>query len=760
MATDTLAAAAHRNALAHLVGPLSAGAVETPLAVAADGTVAVDFSTREPLLLVAPLADLDEQTLTITATPVGSDGRLMAPAVFAPWTPRGATVPLFVPAVDPVARTAQSCTLKLTATTAPPGGAATAVAAAAIAGLVEVRMIEGVIGRLGFMLTAEQQRMRRTMRTLMASRRVATAGGDALDRIGADLAVPRFADELTFDAGSGTIVPQTVPGGEPDSSYRRRLATRRPTVMPDGPGVSGLLAAAGIANVTFAEVDAPFPVAIRVCGVGASAAAGNLFEHIRQTYLVLIDSSAAADTIHHARLLGPDQLAAVDALRARLLASYTVPANAAAAPFLADALDLAASCRSALLGSGAAKLTITRTVDTTAGSRYELGLGCDVTIPAAAELTAMSTALGTVAAPADAAVAGALDAMRANLAAHPADSAGAWFWTACGMRTVEQIDATTTYLSTAAVGPLTIEGTAQAAAGTPITLQAVRRASDSPDADALLARSVAGTLAAWTAASHPAWTPLSAADAATAWKAAIARPLSDPVGEALAAAGLPAITDPADAAARLALIPPALIATVRLAPADATAILAHDTAAVDALRTLTAAARTAGVPAMLVLTSATDVDLVFAATGLPVAGVNLGDRAAGAIRWALVPLAGAVATLAPAGQNCTVTAGGESLALAVAVSGARVGASDPYEAAVVLPDAQLLGLDDYELTMNTLDRACPIGTRINTWTLRKQHVDLDGDGRADPLTPSLAETYRWYRRSRYRGEGPPGTPAA
>jgi hypothetical protein len=163
---------------------------------------------------------------------------------------------------------------------------------------------------------------------------------------------------------------------------------------------------------------------------------------------------------------------------------------------------------------------------------------------------------------------------------------------------------------------------------------------------------------------------------------------------------------------------------------------------------------------MLVLSSATDVDVVFAAVGLPGGGVNLGDRTSSAIRWSLVPLAGTTATLEPAGQNCTIAADGATLALAVAVSGARVGSSDPYEATVVVPDGQLLDLDDYELTINTLGRACPVGTRINTWALRKQHVDLDGDGRADPLTPSLAETYRWYRRGRYRGEGPPGTPAA
>jgi len=754
MPTDLLAAAAHRNAIEHLAGPITAGAIDAALQIAATGIVDVKWTTREPLVLVATLSDLAEQTLTVTATAVGSDGQLLAPAVFVPWTPRGATVPVFVPAVDPVARTNQSFKLQLAVTNAVGDAAAKAVAAGQISQLIEIRLVEGVMGRMAFLLTAEQQRLRRTMRRLAASRTIATASGDALDRTGADIAVPRFSDKLVYDAATSSIVTQTLPNGEPDADYRRRLTTHRPSLVPNNPGVSGLLARTGVPSITFSEVDTPFPVAIRICAVGANQAVQNLLDNVRQTYLVLLDSSAAANAIHHARMLPPDQLAVIDAQRTRLLAAYAVPANAAVAPFLADALDLAVACRAALLGAGAAKLTIKRTVDGTAGSRYELGLGCDLTIPATAELTAMTTALGTVAEPADAAVAGALAAMRATLAAHPADAAGAWFWEACGMRTVEQLDATTVYLSSTAVGPLTVEGTAVVDGG-PITLEAVRRAADSPDADALLERSVAATATAWTGAGHAAWTSLSAADAATAWTTAVARPLSDPVGEAFAAASLPVVDNPVDTAARLALVPPALLQTVKLAAADATAVLAHNNAAIDALRALALAARGAGVPAMLVLSTATDVLVVFAATGLPGAGVNLGDRSAGAIRWSLVPLAGVGAELMPAGNNCTITASGASLSLAVAVSGARVGSADPYEAAVVIPDAELLDLEDYELTMNTLARSCPLGTRINTWNLRKQHVDLDGDGRPEPLTPSLAETYRWYRRGRYRGEGPP-----
>jgi hypothetical protein len=63
--------------------------------------------------------------------------------------------------------------------------------------------------------------------------------------------------------------------------------------------------------------------------------------------------------------------------------------------------------------------------------------------------------------------------------------------------------------------------------------------------------------------------------------------------------------------------------------------------------------------------------------------------------------------------------------------------------------------------MNALERACPIGVEINTWNLRRRHVDVDGDGTADPLPPSLARHYRRFRMPRMRGlDEPDGTDAS
>ncbi len=764
MQPDPLGAAGYRNAIAHVAGPLRAGASEGPVALAADGTVAIDWTTREALVVVALRADLAERELLVSASVVGATpGRLLPPARFAPWSAAGTTLPVFLPELVPDARTAPPFALRLELANFDADGnpLADEPVPVPLGERIEVRVVEGVLGRMAYLLAAEGLQLRRTMRVLGASRRVATATGDALDRIGADLGVPRFADRLRFDPATKTVTTQTLPAGEPDPAYRRRLAAFRPLVLPNARGVAALLEAGGLGGATFAETATPFPVALRLCSFGAGAARANFFAHVRNTYLILLDTDPAANALHRLRFLPPARLDAVDAQRARLAAAYAAPAGSALAPFLADALDLAAACRQALLGPGAAKLGLAHCADPAAGSRYELGLGCDLTLPAAGERAALAAALATAPAPADPAVAAALDAMRAGLAGGPPDPAGAWFWHACGLKTVEPLDAATAYVSPTAVGPLTVEGTADVPPAAPLTLTAVRRAADDPDRDANLTRAVAATAAAWSAAGHADWTVLAPADAPAAWNGAVARPLGDPVGEALAAAGLPPVPKPAVVAAQLALLPAPMVVTVRLAPADASAVLAHDAAAVDRLRVLVGAARTAGVSSLLVLTSASDVLVVFGGYGLPGAGLNVGERGASAIRWSLVPLAGGhVALERGAGGSCVLVAREPALALAVAVSGARVGAHDPYEAALTLPAGTLLDLDGYELALNALARVCPIGTRINTWDLRRSHVDVDGDGRAEPLPPQLVRSYRWFRRARYRGEGPPGPPPA
>jgi hypothetical protein len=87
----------------------------------------------------------------------------------------------------------------------------------------------------------------------------------------------------------------------------------------------------------------------------------------------------------------------------------------------------------------------------------------------------------------------------------------------------------------------------------------------------------------------------------------------------------------------------------------------------------------------------------------------------------------------------------------VALSYVRTGLTDPYEFRVELPDGATLTLAQYERLMNALARVCPVGVEINTYAIRRDHVDLDGDGTAEPLRPAVARTFRTFRQRRQRG---------
>jgi len=148
----------------------------------------------------------------------------------------------------------------------------------------------------------------------------------------------------------------------------------------------------------------------------------------------------------------------------------------------------------------------------------------------------------------------------------------------------------------------------------------------------------------------------------------------------------------------------------------------------------------------------TEVIIVVGAIGLPEAGINLSERRATGFRWYAVPIRGDGGTLVRAGQRVTFTPSGPGLTALVALGYARRGLTDPYEFRIDLPADATLTLRQYEYLMNLLDHTHPLGIEINTFAIRRQHVDLDGDGVADPLKPSVANTFRPFQRRRQRGE--------
>src|SRR5689334_8228671 len=96
LAIDSFASAAHSNMAAHLCGPFRAGAVDTELRVQPDGTIAIPFSAREPVLLVAPAQSLGDLICSVSAVldPDGAATPLVPELRFAPYTEAGAFLPL------------------------------------------------------------------------------------------------------------------------------------------------------------------------------------------------------------------------------------------------------------------------------------------------------------------------------------------------------------------------------------------------------------------------------------------------------------------------------------------------------------------------------------------------------------------------------------------------------------------------------------------------------------------------------------------
>jgi hypothetical protein len=145
--------------------------------------------------------------------------------------------------------------------------------------------------------------------------------------------------------------------------------------------------------------------------------------------------------------------------------------------------------------------------------------------------------------------------------------------------------------------------------------------------------------------------------------------------------------------------------------------------------------------------------LVVGVLGLPEVGLNLSERRASGFRWYVVTLQGSdLVHLRSVGSRSFITPRADGLHAMVAVGYARRGLTDPYEYRVELPDGALLDVEQYEFLMNALDSAFPIGVEINTFSVRRDRVDLDGDGRADPLPPSIFRTYRRFVHRRHAGE--------
>jgi hypothetical protein len=464
---DAYRSASHRNMIEHLTAPLQAGAVDTPVGIDAGGNVAVTWRARLALLLVAPLAPLDANGLRVTATVPGSTIDLD----FAPFTEAGAFLAVFRPDVDDQGF-ADTFTIKLgSLREISPTGEVAKIAPTEIANRLEARLLEGNLGRMTYLLGAEKQRLRRLARELTAMRRLDQARDNALDRLGAELGVPRFADTLAFRGGE--IV--TDVRREPDPDYRRRLGLYRPWLLPtrkrvldllNGPGAAtapnaGPLGDLGVtARFSLVEEDNDFAVAITIVGVEDASYRAGFFQFVRAVHLILPRDDAASNAVHDARFQPPPLRARDQKLREDFRQSFNLVsagADVAVAPMLAAALNRAGACRSALAATTKWKLLRAQNAD--AGSRYELGLGADLDPLSAQDLDDLVAAHANRSTNPDPEIEGLLASMTPQSAADDPD--GRWLLEPCGLKTVHRVDPQTLYVSHLPILGLAITGPPQ-----------------------------------------------------------------------------------------------------------------------------------------------------------------------------------------------------------------------------------------------------------------------------------------------------------
>jgi hypothetical protein len=307
---------------------------------------------------------------------------------------------------------------------------------------------------------------------------------------------------------------------------------------------------------------------------------------------------------------------------------------------------------------------------------------------------------------------------------------------------------------------LVVDGPAQAPAGTDVGLDARYLAPGDPGGNASLVAGLSMALKQWTTGGHAAWTRLNDGDAHSAWQNAPNHAQADKPLSIFRAAGLVAIQQPAPVVAQLLAVPAEYLTTVKLDGALSAAIISGDVAAGTTLAQLVGMLRDAGLASVVpLIDSANEVLLVVSVVGLPLAGLNLNERRASGFRWYVVPISGAGSSIQGVGSHTVYHPDGPGLAAVVTIGYARQGRTDPYEYRIDLADGDVLSIEQYEFLMNLLQATYPAGVMINTFLIRSKHVDLDGDGKPDPLLPAQARTYRQFRRVRYHGEAATGLDA-
>lgn len=816
---DLWRSASHRNQIQHLTAPFAAGAANTPVAISNTGVI--DVTTfpsellREPLLIISLKRAINSQRLRVN-TRINNSSRGEITLEFSPFSELGATLPLYRPPVSPDTQTASgfSLTLTLTEFANSQDLTGTVVPPNNIGQYLEAYLLQGLMGRMLYLMGAEKQRIRRQGREIVAMRSLNLARDNALDCIGADLGVPRFIDNLgfrepepgeeasifgTFDFGTGRRFGEgrrgeiiTEPRREPDDEYRRRLAIYYSFLQPNyrsilnalngpepeaGPNQNqGLLNQLGVEQrFNISEESNKLAIAIHLVAVEDSTLRTKFLDYIRNTYLIFPSQNATTNAVHLSRPLPQIKKQQIERLRTRLNEAFEfVDANVAIAPALATALDLVGRCRQALGITTPWQVFRTQDSQTQASggsSRYELGLGIEVPLPTDTELEQMATERDNPFRPSmDDEIEHLIQAMSPQPPSD--DPEGHWLLEPCGIQTVHQTRDGRLYLSHLPTFGMEITGEAVGAVGTSIALSARYNAPGDPTSAFVNTTGLIAALSAWTNAGNDPWTVLSDTEARTAWDDTQVpgfgvRRLLEAVGlyGSSTRADLDAVIERLNQAPEDGGIPSDLFETIRLPDGLATSILtAPETESTkESLKTLVRLLKQNDISSVLpLMTGASELLLVVGVVSLPGVGVNIAERRSTGFRWYVIPISPnakdrkdnktPLDAIGTTGNRTQLTPASSGLLAVVAVGYARRGLADPYQFQVQLPEDAVLTLQQYEYLMNLLEHLHPLGIEVDTFAIRQSHVDINSDGNPEPLQTNVSKTYRQFQRSRYRGE--------
>jgi hypothetical protein len=745
-----------------LTVPYAAG-MRTDTIALTNGSFSVVTPRREPVLLVRLKQSLADEAIVILV-----EGQ--APVVFAPFSAEGTLLPAFRPHIaegDEVAGpfsvevTVHRVTDESRLQARPDTGDALTQENAA--GVVEAVVLEGRFARMLLLTTLEKQRCIRQMREIAAlrHRRLAHTGG--LDQRGRDLGVPRLAGEA-----------------ETDEHFRARLAiySKWHLATPagfrnalNGPGAdddpnAGLPSLVGVkSRFTVVEQTNDLSVATKLVAVGPEGAAQRtrLHELLRSTYLVDIDKETS-------ELVPSQRRAHYEGVRTTLRDELERPVGAGRPRFVAPlvATTLARSIRLMRALGHAGSIELLKAHDENAGSRYELGLGVDVRALEGGVLQQLADGVEQLAEQGRKDRTDELGQLAGSLQPRsPADDPlGAWLFEPCGFRTVHAIDSKITHLSPLPSFGQWIDGPADVARGATAVYESRYRSG--------------GT----AAGIH-----IRAQEAASDAKATFERAGLDPVPgfldptqlrttlTALAGVAPAAIPDSLAVAAAAGIVSTdgkvfaqQLLDTFNLdqvvafvVPKSALETLGAGEQLRDALVQRVDAFSEAGFYSVRGLwhEASSELLLLASVSQLPGASSKLGEPPPASFHWYETrlpkPLAGTgnpIVFSQRRGGRATVTAPVPGLSLLVCIGYARRGLADPFEVRIELddPDA-LLNMDQYGYLMNLLEFLYPIGIEINTFDIRRRHVDADGDGSPEFLTSRASRTYHRYSHRRPFGSG-------